>query len=92
MTLAHERAISMFERAARRAQDPDVRSWASQMVPSLQSHLAMVKSGRPEAVAEKPHGMKPHQGIQGSPSPGQQQQQQQQKQQHQTVPSGQGAY
>ena len=67
-TLGHERAVSMFERASRRAQDPDVKSWASQMLPGLQDHLAMVKSGKPEAVAER---AKDHrQPAQPAPSPG----------------------
>jgi len=74
--LGHERAISLFERISRRATDPDVKAWASQMVPQLQNHLAMVKSGKPEAVAEKiksqpSHGQPQHQTKpSGSPSSG----------------------
>lgn len=62
--IGHERAISLFERVSRRATDPDVKAWASQMVPQLKEHLAMVRTGKPEAVAEK---TKPYQ------SPGQSQ-------------------
>lgn len=66
-TFAHQRAVSMFERASRRAQDPDIKSWAAQMLPSLQSHVAMLKSSKPEAVAEQTEKGKQPQ-MQGKPS------------------------
>jgi putative membrane protein len=53
---AHERSISRFERVSRRATDPDLKSWASQTLPGLQSHLAMLKSS-PVAVGEKTQRM-----------------------------------
>jgi putative membrane protein len=73
--LSHERALSLFERASRRAQDSDIRTWAGQMVPSVQEHLAMLKSGRPEAVAEKANpNTKPQQQQQMQPKQQQPQQ------------------
>ena len=76
-TLGHERAISLFDRASRRSQDQDVKGWASQILPSLQEHLAMSRSGKPEAIAEKTkrQQQQQQQQFQGSPSPGQQQMQ-----------------
>lgn len=51
--ISQERALALFERTSRRAQDPDIRTWAGKMVPSFQEHVAMLRSGHPEAVAEK---------------------------------------
>ena len=50
-----QRALSLFERTSRRAQDPDIRSWAGQMVSPIHGHIAMLKSAHPEPVAEKAH-------------------------------------
>lgn len=76
--LSHERALALFERTSRRAQDPDIRNWASQMVPPVKEHLAMLRSSRPEAVAEKNPNTQ-MQPKQGNPQPEHQQPQGQQQ-------------
>lgn len=48
----HRRSISLYEKAAKSASDPDIRSWAQRMVPVLQQHLAMIE--KPTAVGEPP--------------------------------------
>ena len=40
---AHQEAISLFERAERDAQDPDVRSLAQRSLPKLREHLQMLR-------------------------------------------------
>ncbi len=39
MVSGHETAISKFEKAAKDANDVDIRNWASSMIPILRSHL-----------------------------------------------------
>jgi putative membrane protein len=39
MVKGHKDAIDAFERAANNAHDPDIKSWASSMLPSLRTHL-----------------------------------------------------
>lgn len=41
--------ISEFERAAKSADDSDLRSWASKTVPTLKQHLAMVQQAEKQA-------------------------------------------
>lgn len=50
----HRRSISLYQKAAKSASDPDIRSWAQKMVPVLEQHLAMIE--RPTAVGEAPRG------------------------------------
>ena len=71
-TATHKRSISLFERAARRSEDPDIKSWANKMLPELENHLAMVQTRNPEAVAEKTGHKSQHGQPQqkASPSPG----------------------
>lgn len=40
---AHEDTLKMFQEAAQRAQDPDVKSFASKHVPALEMHLKMAQ-------------------------------------------------
>ena len=40
---AHEDAIKLFDKAAARADDPDVKAFASRGLPGLQRHLTMAK-------------------------------------------------
>ncbi|MDD5351024.1 MAG: DUF4142 domain-containing protein [Chthoniobacteraceae bacterium] len=49
----HEKAVALFEKESLRIQDPDIKAWAQKTLPELKQHLAMAKSGKPEAVAEK---------------------------------------
>jgi putative membrane protein len=42
----HENAISRFKEAAASAQDPDVKRFASQTLPTLEQHLQMAKSAQ----------------------------------------------
>ncbi len=48
----HEKAISLFEKVAQRTTDPEIKAWTEKMIPELKAHLAMVQSGKPEAVGE----------------------------------------
>jgi putative membrane protein len=40
----HENAIDKFEKAATDAEDPEIRAWASQRLPSLRTHLDHAKA------------------------------------------------
>lgn len=44
MVANHAKALAMFEDRARTADDPQLRSWAQQMVPILQEHLDEARS------------------------------------------------
>ena len=39
MVSGHKDAIDKFERAAKESTDPDIQTWASNMLPSLRTHL-----------------------------------------------------
>ena len=39
MVSAHKDAIALFEKASTECTDPDIRVWASTMIPSLRTHL-----------------------------------------------------
>ena len=54
----HEGAVSLYEKEMKRVQDPDIKAWAQKMLPELQHHLAMAKSGHTEMVGEKPQTQK----------------------------------
>lgn len=41
---SHKKAICIHKKAAKKATDPELKSWASQKVPQLQHHLEMVES------------------------------------------------
>ena len=43
MVDGHEKAIKKFEDAADDAQDPDIKAWASKMLPTLRAHLEEAK-------------------------------------------------
>ncbi|HLI86068.1 MAG TPA: DUF4142 domain-containing protein [Bryobacteraceae bacterium] len=40
---AQKRAIAVFKREAEHGQDPDLKAWASKMIPILQKHLQMAE-------------------------------------------------
>ncbi|UUX96035.1 DUF4142 domain-containing protein [Aquabacterium sp. J223] len=40
---AHEDTVKLFQKASQSAQDPQVKAWATKMLPSLQHHLQMAK-------------------------------------------------
>ena len=42
----HEETVKEFEKAANKADDPDIKAWASQTLPILQHHLEMAKDIR----------------------------------------------
>lgn len=42
----HETDIKAFEREASSGDDPDIKAWAAKTLPTLKSHLAMVKDAR----------------------------------------------
>ena len=44
MLKAHNKDLSMFQSQAQQGQDSDIKSWASQKVPTLETHLAMVRN------------------------------------------------
>ncbi|HEY9810068.1 MAG TPA: DUF4142 domain-containing protein [Halomicronema sp.] len=44
MLRAHNKDLSMFQTQAQQGQDSDIKSWASQKVPTLETHLAMVRN------------------------------------------------
>lgn len=41
---AHEEAVKLFDKAAREAKDPDVKSFAGEVLPQLQQHLSLAKT------------------------------------------------
>lgn len=53
----HRKSLSLFEKAARNSEDPDIKGWAQKMIPTLEQHLAMAQ--RPTAVGEAPRGQSP---------------------------------
>lgn len=40
---AHEDTVSLFQKEAQKAKDPDVKAWAEKTLPTLQHHLEMAK-------------------------------------------------
>lgn len=44
MVDGHEKAINKMEKAADKAQDPDIKTWAANMLPNLRSHLEQAKT------------------------------------------------
>lgn len=44
MVKDHKEDLNMFKKAAEKAEDPDLRSWASSKVPVLEHHLSMAES------------------------------------------------
>ncbi|MFP9099164.1 DUF4142 domain-containing protein [Flavobacterium sp. RHBU_24] len=44
MVDGHEKAINKIEKAADKAQDPDIKTWAANMLPNLKSHLEQAKT------------------------------------------------
>ncbi len=44
MVANHAKALSMFQDRAQNASDPELRAWAQQMVPVLESHLEQARS------------------------------------------------
>jgi putative membrane protein len=61
----HERAVRLFEGQAKNDDDPAVRAWASQMLPTLRSHLDLGKTTK-DSLDETPPAAVPPAG--GSPS------------------------
>lgn len=43
MVDGHEKAIDKITKAADKAQDPDIKTWAAKLLPNLQSHLEQAK-------------------------------------------------
>jgi putative membrane protein len=39
----HEQAVSLFDNAAKNAEDPQLKAWASRTLPTLREHLKMVR-------------------------------------------------
>ncbi len=46
MVNGHQNAIDLYENAANNAADPDIRSWANNMLPGLRNHLEQAKACR----------------------------------------------
>lgn len=42
MLASHNQAIALFQAQSRQGQDPDLKAWATKMLPNLQAHLQMV--------------------------------------------------
>lgn len=53
MVKGHENAIDKFEKAAADSKDPDIRNWASSMLPSLRAHLDHAKNCQEQCKAAK---------------------------------------
>ncbi len=49
----HEQALALFEGAAIRTRDGELRIWMAEMIPQLKRHLDAAKGAHPEAVGEK---------------------------------------
>jgi len=49
----HEDAIGIFENAAARSEDPNIRAWASQQLPTLRTHLDHAKACKAESDKAK---------------------------------------
>lgn len=48
----HEKAITLFEKEAKRTTDPDIKAWANHMLEGLKTHLTLAKGTHLEPVAE----------------------------------------
>lgn len=44
MVLDHQKAVALFENAANTVQDPDIKAFAKQTLPTLQQHLASIQA------------------------------------------------
>lgn len=53
MVKGHKNAIDKFEKASSNAEDPDIRNWASSMLPSLRTHLDHSNACQEIARAQK---------------------------------------
>lgn len=53
MVDGHEKAISKMEKAADKANDPEIRAWAANMIPTLQTHLEHAKLAKEKIDAVK---------------------------------------
>lgn len=42
----HEKEVRLFEKAAKEANDPDVRAWANKTLPTLRGHLSMAQDAK----------------------------------------------
>jgi putative membrane protein len=42
--VAHEDAVSLFERYSKGSDNPDLKSWAGKTLPALKHHLEMAKA------------------------------------------------
>jgi putative membrane protein len=49
----HEQDIAKFEKEARSGKDPDARAFASATLPTLKSHLSMIRSIAANAGIDK---------------------------------------
>ena len=43
MVKEHKQAVSLFQKQSAQGRDPDVRAYASRMLPALQTHLSMIQ-------------------------------------------------
>ncbi len=53
MVDSHEDAISKFEKEVEDGQDPDIKAWASETLPSLRTHLEHAKSSKEKCDKNK---------------------------------------
>ena len=53
MVKDHRKDVKEFQREADKAKDPDVKSWASKTLPTLQDHLTNAKSAQTAAKSVK---------------------------------------
>lgn len=53
MVMAHKEAVSLFDHASKKSPDPDIRAFASEMLPKLQEHGAHAKKLEDTAKKKK---------------------------------------
>jgi putative membrane protein len=52
----HEKDIELFEQQAESGQDPDLRAFAEETVPTLREHLELAKEVQSKVTAARGHG------------------------------------
>jgi putative membrane protein len=53
MVMSHKEAVSLFDHASKKSPDPDIRAFATEMLPKLQEHGAHAKKLEDAAKAKK---------------------------------------
>ena len=55
MVKDHRKDVSYFRRESRTAEDPDIKTFATQTLPTLEGHLKQAESIAPQATTDPAH-------------------------------------